>query len=115
VREGVTTNDKPMSTAQGIWHVAKFLIWVGLAIFFAWLIYTSIVSQQEREEQQIIADEEYERGMAAIDAREKRSSANKEHKIHASCDLLFPCNNWSRRTSFWSGARCFFCKEGLWW
>src|SRR5919108_3938860 len=42
-------------------------------------------------------------------------STNKKCDIHTGCHFLLSCNNWSRRTSFWSSSCSFSCEERLWW
>jgi hypothetical protein len=49
-------SDKPMSLGASIWHIAKFLIFAGLTIYFAYFLYERLVvfpEQQEREERNI--------------------------------------------------------------
>jgi hypothetical protein len=43
---------------MAIWHLAKFFIWVGLAIFFAYMIYHSLVIVPQ---EQAKIDQDYQR------------------------------------------------------
>jgi hypothetical protein len=65
----MTEKDKPMSLGASIWHIVKFFIFVGLAIFFAYYLYDIIVLQPERDKE---AEREYQAEMDVIDARERR-------------------------------------------
>jgi uncharacterized membrane protein len=42
-----------MSTGAAIWHIAKFFIFVGLAIFFAYYLYMQLVVIPENEKPKI--------------------------------------------------------------
>ena len=62
---------QPMSTGAAIWHIAKFLIFLGLAIMFAYYLYLQLVvwpAEQKAEDKKTQAEyDALDRQMEAID------------------------------------------------
>jgi hypothetical protein len=64
----VAEKKEQMSTGAAIWHVAKFIIFASLAVFFAYYLYDVMVLKPQRLAE---IDREYQVEMDALDQKER--------------------------------------------